>query len=79
MTLTLVASGTRPWISAWRRSGMLGNMVVPPDITTLPSKSLRTSRSQSFTVFLVSSCRHHLLTIQGWLEHQLWATNHLVV
>merc|ERR1711988_997656 len=57
MTLTLVASGTRPWISAWRRSGMLGNMVVPPDITTLPSKSLRTSRSQSFTVFLVSSCR----------------------
>merc|ERR1712159_820271 len=57
MTLTLVASGTKPWISAWRRSGMLGNMVVPPDITTLPSKSLRTSRSQSLTVFLVSSWR----------------------
>merc|ERR1719163_881000 len=57
MTLTLVASGTRPWSSAWRRSGMLGNMVVPPDMTTLPRRSLRTSRSQSFTVFLVSSWR----------------------
>merc|ERR1711943_130571 len=57
MTLTLVASGTRPWSSAWRRSGMLGNMVVPPDITTLPRRSFRTSRSQSLTVFLVSSWR----------------------
>merc|ERR1712093_634837 len=43
MTLTLVASGTRPWSSAWRRSGMLGNMVVPPDMTTLLRRSLRTS------------------------------------
>merc|ERR1739848_667240 len=31
MTLTLVASGTRRWISAWRRSGMLGNLVVHSD------------------------------------------------
>merc|ERR1712023_486603 len=22
---------------------------------------------------------HHLLTVEGWLEHQLWATDHLVV
>merc|ERR1712118_408246 len=71
MTLTLVASGTRPWISAWRRSGMLGDMVVPPDITTLPSKSLRTSKSQSLTVFFVSVQAHHLLTVEGWLEHEL--------
>merc|ERR1719183_3085406 len=54
MTLTLVASGTRPWSSAWKRSGMLGNMVVPPDMTTLPRRSLRTSRSQSLTVLSVS-------------------------
>merc|ERR1712094_123928 len=57
MTLHLVASGTRPWISACRRSGMLGNMVVPPDITTLPRRSLRTSRSQSLTALRVSSWR----------------------
>merc|ERR1719160_2426711 len=57
MTLHLVASGTRPWSSAWRRSGMLGNMVVPPDMTTLPRRSLRTSRSQSLTVLRVSSWR----------------------
>merc|ERR1712153_64888 len=57
MTLTLAPSATRPSISAWRRSGMFGNMVVPPDMTMLQRRSLRTSRSQSSTVFLASSCR----------------------
>merc|ERR1712205_89430 len=79
MTLTLAPSATRPSISAWRRSGMLGNMVVPPDMTMLHRRSLRTSRSQSSAVFLASSCRHHLLTIHGWLEHELWAPDDLVV
>merc|ERR1711934_309585 len=46
-----------PSTSAWRRSGMLGNMVVPPDMTMLARRSFLTSRSQSSIVFLVSSCR----------------------
>merc|ERR1712159_846879 len=111
MTLHLVASGTRPWSSAWRRSGMLGNMVVPPDITTLPRRSLRTSRSQSLTVLRVSSWRpiislpsreglnmssgqriiwlctvttvpsgiSNCFSFEGRLEHELRATDHLVV
>merc|ERR1712072_887718 len=79
MTLTLVASGTSCWSSFWRRSGMLGNMVVPPDMTTLPRRSLRTSRAvvDSLAGELVET--HHLLTVEGRFEHQLWATHHLVV
>merc|ERR1719201_162870 len=69
MTLTLVASGTRPWISACRRSGMLGNMVVPPDIEVAVVDSLAGKLVET----------HHLLAIEGWLEHELRATDHLVV
>ena len=52
--VALVASGTSSWNSIWRRSGLLGNMVVPPDIT----RSARSSDSCSIELELdsLSSC-----------------------
>merc|ERR1711988_1466294 len=86
MTLTLVASGTRSWSSDWRRSGMLGNMVVPPDITTLPRRSLRTSRSQSLTVLRVSSWSPIIslpsrlgLNMSSGADHLVVDSDHLAV
>merc|ERR1719216_115434 len=45
MILMVIESGARALTSCWTRSGMLLYIVVPPDITMLPYRSLRMSTS----------------------------------
>merc|ERR1711937_444373 len=45
ITLIFMVGGARAWTSFWTRSAMPGYMVVPPDMTMLPHRSLRMSTS----------------------------------
>merc|ERR1712124_169266 len=54
-TLIFMVGGARATISLVRRSWMPGYMVEPPDMTTLPYKSLRMSTSHFMMVLYVVS------------------------
>merc|ERR1711924_174052 len=79
MTLTLVASGTRPWISAWRRwhVGEHGGAARHHNVAEQVLADIQVAVVDCLLGELVQA--HHLLTVEGWLEHELGATDHLVV